>query len=62
MNADGKKYYPLFYRDLDREYYLFHEEKHKEEHEKKVKDYVQRKKEFYEPKPGRKTKWCAVCK
>lgn len=40
INADGKKYYPLFSIDLDRDHYVYHEDKYKEEHEKKVKDYV----------------------
>ncbi|KRW98948.1 hypothetical protein PPERSA_00775 [Pseudocohnilembus persalinus] len=62
INPDGKKYYPLFWIDLDKDHYKQHEEKYKDEHEKKVLDYMQEKEELYEPKPGRKTRWCAVCK
>lgn len=62
MNADDKNYYPLFGIDYDKDHYLTHETKYKEEHERKVDDYVKKKKELLEPKPGRKTQWCAVCK
>lgn len=55
MNADNKKYLPLFSIDLDKDYYYSHEEKYKEDHEKKVKDYTQKKTLLLEPKPGRKT-------
>lgn len=55
LNADNKKYYPLFSIEPDKDHYNCHEEKYKEEHERKVKDYIQKKTILLEPKPGRKS-------
>ena len=62
LNNDGKEYTPCFILEGDESHYVEYDDKYKQAHNLKKCEYDDSNRTILEPKHGRKSKICAVCR
>ncbi|CAK68044.1 unnamed protein product (macronuclear) [Paramecium tetraurelia] len=62
FNQDEQQCLPGFILEVDRNDYIKSMQKYKEDHQKKVQEYTTKKTKLQIPKPGRKHRYCGVCR
>ncbi|KAM3129472.1 hypothetical protein pb186bvf_018464 [Paramecium bursaria] len=59
---DRQPYLPAFMLELDRTQYQFNQDRYQHEHNVKIEEAVNKKQKMNVPKPGKKHRYCGVCK
>ncbi|CAD8187726.1 unnamed protein product [Paramecium octaurelia] len=62
FNQDEQQCLPGFILEVDRNEYLRSMQKYKEDHQRKIQEYTMKKTKLQIPKPGRKHRYCGVCR
>ncbi|CAK62975.1 unnamed protein product (macronuclear) [Paramecium tetraurelia] len=62
FNQDEQQCLPGFILEVDRNDYLRSMQKYKEDHQRKIQEYTMKKTKLQIPKPGRKHRYCGVCR
>ncbi|CAD8106537.1 unnamed protein product [Paramecium sonneborni] len=62
FNQDEQQCLPGFILEVDRNDYLRSMQKYKDDHQRKIQEYTMKKTKLQIPKPGRKHRYCGVCR